>query len=194
MAARNPVAADNAAPGRWLAIVGIGEDGIDGLTPAARRLVKGAEIVFGGLRHLAIAAPLIANLARHPGAPQKMTLLVQRELAERLLAQPGTSAWGALSAKLLRTYAIRAGRPVPEGLFWPRPRVESRVIHLDLLGPPRPESLRAYDALVEALFQHRRKTLRAALRPLLERGEGGSASDRAAELLEDRAGSRPPAT
>jgi 16S rRNA (adenine1518-N6/adenine1519-N6)-dimethyltransferase len=131
----------------------------------------------------AIAAPLIANLARHPAAPQRMTLLVQRELAERLLARPGTSAWGALSAKLLRTYSIRAGRSVPDGLFWPRPRVESRVIHLDLLGPPRPEALRAYDALVEALFQHRRKTLRAALRPLLERGEGGSASDRAAELL-----------
>jgi precorrin-6Y C5,15-methyltransferase (decarboxylating) len=52
------------APHRWLAIVGIGEDGIDGLTPAARRLVEGAEIVFGGKRHLALAAPLIRGAVR----------------------------------------------------------------------------------------------------------------------------------
>ncbi len=60
----DPNAADNAAPGRWLSIVGIGEDGLDGLTPAARRLVEGAEIVFGGQRHLALAAPAIRGEAR----------------------------------------------------------------------------------------------------------------------------------
>ncbi len=54
-----PDAASTSAPHRWLAIVGIGEDGVDGLTPAARRLVEGAEIVFGGKRHLALAEPLI---------------------------------------------------------------------------------------------------------------------------------------
>jgi len=44
---------------RWLSIVGIGEDGIDGLTAHARALVSGAELVVGGARHLALAAPLI---------------------------------------------------------------------------------------------------------------------------------------
>jgi precorrin-6Y C5,15-methyltransferase (decarboxylating) len=60
----DPNAADNAAPERWLSIVGIGEDGLEGLTPAARRLVEGAEIVFGGQRHLALAAPAIRGEAR----------------------------------------------------------------------------------------------------------------------------------
>jgi precorrin-6Y C5,15-methyltransferase (decarboxylating) len=53
-----------AAPPRWLSIVGIGEDGIDGLSPVARRLVSTAEIVFGGKRHLGLAAPLIRGAAR----------------------------------------------------------------------------------------------------------------------------------
>ena len=53
-----------AASPRWLSIVGIGEDGIDGLSVAARRLVGAAEIVFGGRRHLGLAAPLIRGAAR----------------------------------------------------------------------------------------------------------------------------------
>ena len=52
------VSAHSAASARWLSIVGIGEDGIDGLTAAARGLIGGADIVFGGRRHLALAAPL----------------------------------------------------------------------------------------------------------------------------------------
>jgi len=58
---------DSAAQGaarRWLSIVGIGEDGIDGLSAAARELVQAAEIVFGGSRHLALAAPLIRGAQR----------------------------------------------------------------------------------------------------------------------------------
>lgn len=61
----DPTAADNAAPGRWLAIIGIGEDGLDGLAPAAIRLIEGAEVVFGGRRHLALAASAIKGEA-HP--------------------------------------------------------------------------------------------------------------------------------
>ena len=55
---------DSAASSRWLSIVGIGEDGVDGLSPAARGLIGDAEIVFGGRRHLALAAPLIRGAAR----------------------------------------------------------------------------------------------------------------------------------
>ena len=47
-----------------MSIVGIGEDGIEGLTPIARSLIQGAEIVFGGRRHLALAAPLIRGASQ----------------------------------------------------------------------------------------------------------------------------------
>jgi len=55
---------DPAPSRRWLSIVGIGEDGIDGLSAGARDLVARAEIVFGGARHLALAAPLIHGEAK----------------------------------------------------------------------------------------------------------------------------------
>jgi precorrin-6Y C5,15-methyltransferase (decarboxylating) len=54
----------SAASMRWLSIVGIGEDGLDGLSAAARGLIEGAEMVFGGRRHLALVAPLIRGAAR----------------------------------------------------------------------------------------------------------------------------------
>jgi precorrin-6Y C5,15-methyltransferase (decarboxylating) len=47
--------------GRWLAVVGLGEDGLDGLSPAARRLVAQAAFVVGGRRHLALVEPLVAE-------------------------------------------------------------------------------------------------------------------------------------
>jgi precorrin-6Y C5,15-methyltransferase (decarboxylating) len=55
---------DAAATGKWLSVIGIGEDGIAGLSEAARNLISGAGAVFGGRRHLALAAPLIRGEAR----------------------------------------------------------------------------------------------------------------------------------
>jgi precorrin-6Y C5,15-methyltransferase (decarboxylating) len=61
---RPDVVEDTAAAPRWLSIVGIGEDGVAGLSAVARALVSGAEIVFGGKRHLGLAAPLIRGAVR----------------------------------------------------------------------------------------------------------------------------------
>jgi precorrin-6Y C5,15-methyltransferase (decarboxylating) len=58
------VADHTAAAPRWLSIVGIGEDGVEGLSAVARGLVSGAEIVFGGKRHLGLAAPLLRGALR----------------------------------------------------------------------------------------------------------------------------------
>jgi precorrin-6Y C5,15-methyltransferase (decarboxylating) len=64
MATADRLAQESAASARWLSIVGIGEDGPAALSPSARALVSGAEIVFGGKRHLALAASLIRGAAR----------------------------------------------------------------------------------------------------------------------------------
>ena len=58
------IAADTAPAGSWLSIVGIGEDGAEGLSPAARAAVSAAAIVFGGARHLALAGDLVNGEAR----------------------------------------------------------------------------------------------------------------------------------
>jgi precorrin-6Y C5,15-methyltransferase (decarboxylating) len=72
---------DPASIRRWLSIVGIGEDGAAGLSPVARDLVAGADIVFGGARHLALAASLIRGEARP--WPSPFTEAVDAVLAER---------------------------------------------------------------------------------------------------------------
>jgi precorrin-6Y C5,15-methyltransferase (decarboxylating) len=78
----DPFAAETAAPRRWLSIVGIGEDGVDGLSAVARGLISGAEIVFGGKRHLALASPLIRGAARPWPSPFERA-------AEEVLAHRG---------------------------------------------------------------------------------------------------------
>ena len=64
MSPASPLAAHTAAPRRWLSIVGIGEDGVEGLAPVARGLIADAEIVFGGKRHLELAGALIRGTMR----------------------------------------------------------------------------------------------------------------------------------
>jgi precorrin-6Y C5,15-methyltransferase (decarboxylating) len=64
MSSASPRVSHLAASPRWLSIVGIGESGVDGLSPVARGLISGADIVFGGKRHLELAATLIRGAAR----------------------------------------------------------------------------------------------------------------------------------
>ena len=68
-------------PGRWLSILGIGEDGVEGLSPTARLLLQGAELVVGGKRHLALAAPLITG--RQMPWPSPMAGAMETILAQR---------------------------------------------------------------------------------------------------------------
>jgi len=117
-----------------------------------------------------ISAPLMVVLARLPNPPRAMSVLVQDEVAERVAARPGEEAWGPLGARLALTYEAELGRRVGEQLFWPRPRVASRVVALRRrVGPePLPEELAAFDALVTRAFQQRRKQLAASLAGVLE--------------------------
>jgi precorrin-6Y C5,15-methyltransferase (decarboxylating) len=64
MSPASPLVSESAAPRRWLSIVGIGEDGVDGLSPAACQLIAAADIVFGGKRHLELAGSLIRGAVR----------------------------------------------------------------------------------------------------------------------------------
>ena len=93
----DPVPLESAASRRWLSIVGIGEDGIDGLSPVARGLVGDAEIVFGGKRHLALAAALIRGAARPWPSPFERAVdevLAQRDRQVCVLASGDPFVYG----------------------------------------------------------------------------------------------------
>lgn len=124
------------------------------------------------------ASPALVGLARLPAPPSSMTVLVQAEVAERLVAEPGTRAWGPLGIRLRQRYRPRRLRTVPPELFWPRPQVESTLVRLEL-DPGSPAGEPELDALVGLLFRARRKAVGGVLgRALGDRG-------RVAALLEE---------
>lgn len=117
-----------------------------------------------------LSSPILARvheLARTTQRISDATLMLQREVAERVLAQPGGGDYGPL-AILLGLDADRSRLlNLPPGAFRPAPKVHSTVIQLRFR--PRPvavEDYAAFDRLVRTLFQRRRKTVANALSPL----------------------------
>ncbi len=130
------------------------------LAPAARRLV--ANLPYN------IAATLVLEvLTRYPGY-QRLAVTVQREVGERLAAPPGTSAYGASSAKVAALAEARVLAPVSRKVFLPEPHVDSVLVGLVRRRHPAVAGVRwqVLDRVIEAAFSQRRKTLRNALRTL----------------------------
>jgi 16S rRNA (adenine1518-N6/adenine1519-N6)-dimethyltransferase len=92
------------------------------------------------------------------------TLMVQREVAERLAARAGTKAYGAMTVLVRRHAVAERILDLPPGAFSPRPKVHSSVIRLRFNAEPVPVlDEEAFARLVKALFSQRRKTLANAI-------------------------------
>jgi 16S rRNA (adenine1518-N6/adenine1519-N6)-dimethyltransferase len=115
----------------------------------------------------------ILALARATGRVRDAVVMLQREVADRVLAAPGGGDYGPL-AVMLGLFADRTRLlSLPPGAFRPAPRVHSSVVRLAFRPPPVPVArFDAVDRLVRTAFQQRRKTLANALRPLLDRAIG----------------------
>ena len=114
-----------------------------------------------------VTGPVLAVLEALPNPPRAMTVLVQREVAERIVAAPGSDAWGALSARLQAAYTARILRHVPPQLFWPKPKVESSVVRLEARADaPSIADRAALAAFLRAAFPRRRQVLRRVARDL----------------------------
>ncbi|MBV9144239.1 MAG: 16S rRNA (adenine(1518)-N(6)/adenine(1519)-N(6))-dimethyltransferase RsmA [Pseudonocardiales bacterium] len=147
-------------------------EGLRILTADALR-VRRAEIVeaAGGREPTA----LVANLPYNVGVPVLLHLLaelpslrrglvmVQAEVADRLVAPPGTRCYGAPSVKVAWFAEARGVGPVPRSVFWPVPHVDSGLVRLTSRPAPSTVPREQVFALVDAAFAQRRKTLRAAL-------------------------------
>ncbi len=111
-----------------------------------------------------IATPLLLDTL--DGLPQitAMLVMVQEEVAERLVARPGQSAYGLPSLKVAcRARAEILGR-VPPTVFWPRPRVSSALLAIDRLPEPAADNIDDLYRLARRAFGQRRKMLRVSLR------------------------------
>lgn len=125
---------------------------------------SGAAVDFKIVANLpyAISTPWMDSVLSGP-LPARMVLMLQQEAAKRYAARPGTKLFGSISIFLEAAYDLAPGHKVAAGCFFPRPDVESYLLHL--VRKPAPFVFSA-DAkkLIRACFQQRRKQIGALLR------------------------------
>jgi 16S rRNA (adenine1518-N6/adenine1519-N6)-dimethyltransferase len=146
---------------------------VDYAALAAERGVP-AVAVAGNLPY-AITGAILRDLVASRRAVSRAVIMVQREVRDRLVAAPGTAAYGAVTVFVQAAYAVRPVALVPAGAFHPPPKVDSAVVALVPHAAPRAEENEAFREVVRAAFDARRKTLRNAL----ARAMGAEAADRA---------------
>jgi 16S rRNA (adenine1518-N6/adenine1519-N6)-dimethyltransferase len=125
-----------------------------------------------------VGTPLLIKWLTGPWTPASLTLMFQREVADRIVAAAGDEAYGRLAVVVQATCQAQRVMDVPARAFTPPPKVESAVVRL-IPRPdrPDPELLRALERVTAAAFGQRRKMLRSSLKAL-----GGEAFVAAAGL------------
>ncbi|MCY1501455.1 Ribosomal RNA small subunit methyltransferase A [compost metagenome] len=116
-----------------------------------------------------ISTPLIFHLLEHAGVIQDMHFMLQKEVVERLAAEPGGGDWGRLSIMVQYFCRVDYLFTVGPGAFNPPPKVESAIVRLVPYDePPHPaRDHRLLERVVREAFNMRRKTLRNTLKGLL---------------------------
>jgi 16S rRNA (adenine1518-N6/adenine1519-N6)-dimethyltransferase len=133
--------------------------------------VLDTDLAQWGPAHLAgnlpyyITSPILQRIFDARAALGSATLLVQKEVALRLTARPGTRDYGYLSVVAQSWAKVEWIMKVPAGAFRPPPKVESAVVHLELLRDPHPQT-EAWLRFAGQAFRQKRKTLRNNLQHL----------------------------
>ncbi len=129
-------------------------------------LVPAPRVVVANLPYN-VATPLLVRWLRQAAQWERLTLMFQLEVAERICAAPGSPAYGRLAVLAQWTGIASILIRVPAAAFWPPPKVVSAVIGFrPHPQQPSPQLFAAMERLTAAAFGQRRKMLRGALRPL----------------------------
>lgn len=131
------------------------------------RRAGGKVAVIGNLPYQ-IASQIIFRLLETPQAFSKIVVMLQKEMADRIVSPPGEGAYGALSVMLQQAGQVRIVCRVRAGGFLPPPKVDSAVVELVPIegGRAKLADEKKFSRVVHAAFQMRRKTLRNALSPV----------------------------
>lgn len=150
--------------------------------PQRLSVIEGDALDIDPLQHLTPPIRVAANLPYNVGTEllvrwltpkiwppfwQSLTLMFQREVAERIVATPGSKAYGRLAILSQWRSDARIVLQLPPEAFTPPPKVSSSVVHLTALAEPRfPADAQVLSTVVAMAFNQRRKMLRAALKGL----------------------------
>jgi 16S rRNA (adenine1518-N6/adenine1519-N6)-dimethyltransferase len=138
----------------------------DALTLDLGALNSPDPIVLVGNLPYNISSVLLIHLLSQRKKISRMLFMLQKEVAQRLVADPGTSEYGRLSVMVSRVFEPRILFDVGPGAFTPPPKVRSSIVALHPRREPVGPSVRndAFEALVRQAFSQRRKTLRNSLK------------------------------
>ncbi len=150
--------------------------------PGRLQVIEGDALEIDPLAHLTPPIRIAANLPYNIGTEllvrwltppdwppfwRSLTLMFQREVAERITAQPGGKSYGRLAILAQWRCDARIVMSLPPDAFTPPPKISSAVVHLTALPAPRfPANADTLSRLVAAAFNQRRKMLRSALKSL----------------------------
>jgi len=112
------------------------------------------------------ASPILVELAQTTGCPERMVVTVQREVAQRIVANPGDEDYGLLSLLIQLSYEPHGWFKVPAGCFFPRPKVDSACVTLHRRSKPllNREQAATFTKVVKRAFSQRRKMMLKLLR------------------------------
>ncbi|MCA1334312.1 16S rRNA (adenine(1518)-N(6)/adenine(1519)-N(6))-dimethyltransferase RsmA [Pseudooceanicola marinus] len=150
--------------------------------PGRLQVIEGDALEIDPLEHLTPPIRVASNLPYNVGTEllvrwltppewppfwESLTLMFQREVAERIVAQPGSKAYGRLALLVSWRAEARIALSLPPEAFTPPPKVSSAVVHVTALPEPRyPADPKVLERVVAKAFNQRRKMLRAALKGL----------------------------
>ena len=157
--------------------------------PGRLKLLQGDALSTNASEHLADPVRIIANLPYNIGTEllvrwltsktwpsfwQSMTLMFQKEVANRIVASPGSKAYGRLSVISQWRSDTKIVLNVPASAFTPPPKVESTLVHFEALKEPKfPAEVEVLEFVVSKAFNQRRKMLRGALKGYFQNVEEG---------------------
>jgi 16S rRNA (adenine1518-N6/adenine1519-N6)-dimethyltransferase len=112
-----------------------------------------------------VATPLILELIEMDDGPRTITVMIQKDVAERFAAKPGTPAYGSLSIAVQYAMTVERAFTLGPRVFYPPPKVDSSVVRLVRRDEPaaRPRNVPLFRKVVRAAFAYRRKTLANSL-------------------------------
>ncbi len=114
-----------------------------------------------------VSTVILAKLLGIANPPRSMTLLLQKEMADRIAAAHGNKTYGAMSVRVQTQYVVKTVGTVPPTVFWPQPDVQSAILRLDLRDDRMTrDEFGRFDGFVKHCFSQRRKKLRKRLMAL----------------------------
>ena len=124
-----------------------------------------------------VGTPLVAELVKRRDRFHSLTVMLQKEVVDRLTADAGSKAYGALTVRVRARARARRVLSIPPSAFHPQPKVSAAVVRLDLLDEPRFGAAGGahFDRVVKAAFSARRKKMVNSLGALYGREEARKA-------------------